>query len=377
MRVLKSPTVLVLGLLAVLVGCPGVTPEPAKLSGIKLATDKVTLEVNKTQTLTATPVDQFDKPFNGATVTWSVTDSSVASINAQTGFLTAKKFGVVKVKATTDGFSGEAEVIVKNPPNPTKSASERQVKRTTPQNSLAFGYLEYKPQDWGEDPTKTYPLLIFLHGSGEKGDGSSGDLNKLLTTSDGGPANQINFNAINPNMVVLTPQLKSNGNVNQPWDKSITNTLISKAINELRVDPKRVYLTGSSLGGGGVWYFAGDSAGNASKLAAILPLDGSDRGETYTTSKACNIASANVAVLTIHSSTENLNNEGFVTVANSQRWVDNINGTGSGCTKPNPQARLQRELSVDHFGIIGKVFDPSYRIDGKNVYDWLLQYKRP
>ena len=58
------------------------------------------------------------------------------------------------------------------------SAQSQQTARMTPNNT---GYLEYLPSDYSTNPTKKYPLLIFLHGSNETGNGSPVDLEKVKT----------------------------------------------------------------------------------------------------------------------------------------------------------------------------------------------------
>src|SRR4030095_6068345 len=40
-------------------------------------------------------------------------------------------------------------------------------------NGTFIGFLEYKPADYNANPTTKYPLIIFLHGIGERGNGTT------------------------------------------------------------------------------------------------------------------------------------------------------------------------------------------------------------
>src|SRR4249919_4291160 len=50
----------------------------------------------------------------------------------------------------------------------------QQVPRSlTASSGLFIGFYEYKPVDYNVDTTKKYPLIIFLHGIGERGNGTT------------------------------------------------------------------------------------------------------------------------------------------------------------------------------------------------------------
>src|SRR5688500_2330931 len=62
----------------------------------------------------------------------------------------------------------------------TKAQSLIQTPVHTAVNSNIGGYYEALPPDYHSNPTKKYPLLIFVHGIGETGDGSPLKLPKVL-----------------------------------------------------------------------------------------------------------------------------------------------------------------------------------------------------
>lgn len=124
-----------------------------------------------------------------------------------------------------------------------------------------FGYVQYLPKDY--DESKEYPLVIFLHGAGERGD----DLDVAMRH---GYMKYVREEGKEYPFVFIAPQC--------PKDKywgCYTESLIAfieEKIEELAVDKKRVYLTGLSMGGTGTWMLA---MACPEKFAAIAPVCGS------------------------------------------------------------------------------------------------------
>jgi len=119
-------------------------------------------------------------------------------------------------------------------------------------------YLKYLPKDYDENPEKKWPLLIFLHGSGERGT----DINKIKVH---GPPMLVEQGKEFP-FIVISPQAKTG------WNDDALYQLIRDFIakNE-RVDTERVYLTGLSMGGYGTWSLAQE---HPEMFAAIVPICG-------------------------------------------------------------------------------------------------------
>jgi predicted peptidase len=88
--------------------------------------------------------------------------------------------------------------------------------------------------------SETWPLVIFLHGSGESGD----DLNKVKVH---GPPKLVETKGAFP-FILVSPQSPGRG-----WNPDVLNGLVDAVIKEYRVDKDRVYLTGLSMGGYGTW----------------------------------------------------------------------------------------------------------------------------
>lgn len=86
--------------------------------------------------------------------------------------------------------------------------------------------------------TTNKPLVVFLHGSGERGT----DISKL---ENYGFAKYINKNKKDYDTYILMPQLPSGS---ESWDTSKLMTLINKIVSENRVDRSRISISGFSLG---------------------------------------------------------------------------------------------------------------------------------
>src|SRR5690606_26647692 len=163
-------------------------------------------------------------------------------------------------------------------------------------NGQTVGFYEFTPSDYTKTGAK-HPLLIFLHGISERGDGSPTQLAYITKVGipkyiKNGATMRFNVDGKWHSFVVLMPQLSPNYGA---WQTFHTDEMINYAIKNLNVDPDRIYLTGLSLGGGGVWSYASSSLANASKLAAIVPVCG-----TCAMSNAGNIVNGNVAVWAFH-----------------------------------------------------------------------------
>jgi len=121
-----------------------------------------------------------------------------------------------------------------------------------------YPHLTQLPDGYDKDQ-KPWPLIIFLHGSGERGT----DLSLLKTR---GPLGYINTGHPLP-FIVVEPQCP----LEEGWNPSRLVRLIDQIASSYRVDPKRIYVTGLSMGGYGSFDLA---ASYPDKIAAIAPLSG-------------------------------------------------------------------------------------------------------
>lgn len=127
------------------------------------------------------------------------------------------------------------------------------------------GYLEYLPPGYSSS-SDLYPCIIFLHGSGERGDGSLSSLSKVSVhgtpkfLKNGG---QLPF-------IVLSPQ-QSTGR--SGWTNDVI-PFIKWAIKKYSIDSTRIFITGLSMGGYGSWTTAYGKDNLPNYIRAIAPVSG-------------------------------------------------------------------------------------------------------
>ncbi|WP_247715148.1 hypothetical protein [Qipengyuania mesophila] len=110
-----------------------------------------------------------------------------------------------------------------------------------------------------------WPLMIFLHGSGERG----GDIDKVKVH---GPPKHAETDPDFP-FILISPLLPAE----EDWDLTKLNRILDHAVRTLPVDPDRIYLTGLSRGGHATWRWA---AAEPERFAAIASVAG--RGDPAT-----------------------------------------------------------------------------------------------
>jgi predicted peptidase len=115
------------------------------------------------------------------------------------------------------------------------------------------------PRGYDERAAITWPLLVFLHGSGECGD----DLQKVRFH---GPPKHAAAGREYP-FILCSPQLETDDR----WPPDRLHALLAALRARWRIDAARITATGLSLGGHGVWDWA---AAFPSDLAAIAPVCG-------------------------------------------------------------------------------------------------------
>lgn len=120
-------------------------------------------------------------------------------------------------------------------------------------------YLLYLPDEYSPESREMWPLLVFLHGSGERG-------NNLELLKVHGPPKLIEQGQDFP-FIVLTPQCPDKQN----FDTETLFSLIEHIVKEYHVDKDRIVVTGISMGGGATWDLA---FYHPEYFAAIAPVCG-------------------------------------------------------------------------------------------------------
>jgi predicted esterase len=128
-------------------------------------------------------------------------------------------------------------------------------------------YLVHLPKDYATQPSEKFPLILFLHGSGECGAGGE-DLAKVKKPGNlAGMADSLQGLPGGDRFIVISPQCPYDAD----WSPYDLERLMEEVESTYHVDPDREYLTGLSLGGYGTW----DTAiAFPHRWAAIAPMSG-------------------------------------------------------------------------------------------------------
>ena len=143
----------------------------------------------------------------------------------------------------------------------TPSALKEQKFTKRVSRTIELKYLLYLPEGY-EKSRDAYPLVLFLHGAGERGD----DLQKVKTH---GPPKLVEQGQQFP-FILVCPQCPEG----TWWKMEPLTTLLDEVERKLRVDKTRIYVTGVSMGGYGTWELA---MTQPERFAAIVPICGGGR----------------------------------------------------------------------------------------------------
>lgn len=123
--------------------------------------------------------------------------------------------------------------------------------------NIAIDYLIYLPFDYNEK--ENWPLVLFLHGSGERG----GDLSSVKRH---GPPMLVESGKHFP-FILISPQCPAG----ERWKPFKLSALLNEVLEKYKVDKNRIYATGLSMGGEGVWSL---TFYEPERFAAIAPVCG-------------------------------------------------------------------------------------------------------
>jgi predicted peptidase len=144
-------------------------------------------------------------------------------------------------------------------PKPGETAQKFHLER---KQVLDADYLLFLPEGYTKDESKRWPLILFLHGAGERG------ANVWMVAKHGPP--EI-VQVTNLPFIVVSPLCPPG----QQWNEDVLMALLDNVEKQYRVDTHRVYLTGLSMGGFGTWELG---LRHPDRFAAIAPVCGG--GET-------------------------------------------------------------------------------------------------
>jgi predicted peptidase len=204
---------------------------------------------------------------------------------------------------------------------------------------LKVNYLLYLPEDYGKQSDKKWPLVVFLHGSGESGS----DLEKVKAH---GPPKLIAQGKEFP-FIVVSPQAPDGPR--RGWDPEVLNAMLDDVLAKYTVEQDQVYLTGLSMGGYGTWNWG---AANPERFAAVAPICGG--GDARVTARRLK----SMPVWAFHGAKDPV-----VPIQESERIVEALKKAG------NPEVK---------FTIYSEAQHDSWTVtyDNPELYTWLLAHRR-
>jgi predicted peptidase len=206
--------------------------------------------------------------------------------------------------------------------------------KSTLTKTIDFPYLLHLPKNYRKKDL--YPLIVFLHGAGERGDDTKllkVGLPNLLET-----AKEYSF-------MLVAPQCP----IDSWWTRELEELAIflKDFLGRYNIDKKRVYLTGLSMGGDGTWRLA---ALQSKLLAAIVPICGVDKANSASKLK-------DIPSWAFHGA-----NDDIVPVKESRKVVNAIKALGG-------NAKLTVYPDADH-----NAWDQAYKT--KELYEWLFAQRK-
>jgi predicted peptidase len=141
--------------------------------------------------------------------------------------------------------------------------------RTARAGTSDYAYQVHVPASAGDAP----PVIVFLHGIGQRGAGG------FLPRSGASNALVRRYLARVP-AVILLPQCRAGSYWSDYLMDEMVMTALSQTVSEFKADPARLYLTGVSMGGYGVWTLAHRHPGRFAALVSICggsPMHDGDR----------------------------------------------------------------------------------------------------
>jgi predicted peptidase len=219
---------------------------------------------------------------------------------------------------------------------PSAGVQQAETFHKTITKTVGCKYLLYLPEEYGKDKTKRWPLILFLHGAGERGD----DLNLVKKH---GPPKIVEKDPHFP-FIVVSPQCPAD---QFGFSNDVLIALLDDIIARYSVDPDRVYLTGLSMGGYGTWSLA---CAHPDRFAAIVPICG--KGETWQASSL-----KHVPIWAFHGAKDTV-----VAPQGSKEMVAAVKGSGG-------DAKLTVYPEAGHDSWTETYNNPE-------LYQWLLKHRR-
>ena len=211
------------------------------------------------------------------------------------------------------------------------------------EKELHLGYLLFLPKDYGKNPQKRWPLILFLHGAGERG-------NDLELVKLHGIPKIVEQREDFP-FITVSPQCPTDS----WWSAHIEelDALLNQVIASYSIDTDRLYLSGLSMGGYGTWHLA---ALYPQRFAAVAPICGG--GPWFLGFPERVAVLKDVPIWVFHGAKDDV-----VPLGESERMVDALEAVDG-----NVRFTVYPDAEHDSW---------TETYNNQELYEWFLQHTRP
>jgi predicted esterase len=150
------------------------------------------------------------------------------------------------------------------PPTPIPPQETGFLNRTLELHGSRYHFQVYLPEDFRRDDHRQWPIILFLHGRGERG------AEGMWQTQIGLPL-QVRDHPERWPFIIVMPQCTYPNFWTDPDMLKMAMAELDQETAEFHADPSRTYLTGLSMGGYGAWELAKDEP---HRWAAIAIMSG-------------------------------------------------------------------------------------------------------
>lgn len=223
--------------------------------------------------------------------------------------------------------------------------------------TVTYAYLQWLPAAYDPAADRRWPLLVFLHGAGERG------TDVQLVTKHGPPKllagggtlgedETAAARSLGEKFIVISPQCPPD----QVWDDDAVLALVEAASDQLKVDRARVYLTGLSMGGYGTWSLA---MKHPERFAAIVPIcGGGPLLEILISRGPARVALQTLGVRAFHGA-----RDPTVPVSESERMIETLRRAGAKDIGLKVYPEAKHDSWTETYASV-------------ELYEWLLQHAR-
>jgi predicted peptidase len=234
-----------------------------------------------------------------------------------------------------------AQTAASAPPQPVQTPEQFHFKKSV---SAEVNYLLFLPKGYAAKGERRWPLILFLHGAGERG-------TNVWKVAIHGPPKIAPTRPDFP-FIVVSPQCPEG----ETWSKELLLGLLDDIIATHAVDKGRVYLTGLSMGGYGTWDLG---LSYPERFAAIVPICGGGQPIMVMLSSGRKAAALkSLGVWAFHGGKDPV-----VPLEESQRMVDALKRAGVPDVKLTVYPEAQHDSWTETY-------------NNPELYDWLLKHER-